>query len=50
MAAIFLDIEKTYQKINKSKTFEQPENMGIQGQIIKFIKELIRERWIIVRL
>ena len=41
--AIFFNIKKAYDKINKDKTLEQLENMGIQGRILRFIKELISE-------
>ena len=36
-------------KVNREKTLEQLENMGIQGRMIEFIRELIGERWIKVR-
>ena len=49
-AAIFFDIEKAYDKVNREKTFEQLENMGIQGRMMEFIRELISERWIKVRM
>ena len=39
-AAIFFDIDK----VNREKTFEQLENMGIQGRILRFIRELISEK------
>ena len=45
-SAIFFDIEKAYDKINREKTLEQLEIMGIKGRMLKFIKELISERWI----
>ena len=37
MAAIFFDIEKAYDKVNKEITFELLENMGIQGRMMEFI-------------
>ena len=43
IAAIFFDIEKVCNKINRNKTFEQLENMGIWERM-KFIRELIRKR------
>ena len=43
-AAIFFDIEKNYDKVNRDKTLEQLENMGIQGRILRFIRELNSER------
>ena len=43
MAAIFIDIEKTYDKVNREKTIEQLKTMGIQGTMMEFIKELIGE-------
>ena len=45
-AAIFFDIEKAYDKVNRKKTHEQLENMVIQGRIMELIKELIGERYI----
>ena len=48
-AAIFFDFEKVYDKVNREKTLEQLENMGIQGRMMEFIRELIGERWIKVR-
>ena len=44
-AAIFSDIEKA----NREKTLEQLENMRIQGRMMEFIRELIIERWINMR-
>ena len=38
-AAIFFDIKKTYDKFNRNKISKQQENMGIQGQIMVFIKK-----------
>ena len=38
-AAIFFDIEKEYDKVNR-------ENMGVQGKIMEFIRKQIGERWI----
>ena len=49
-AAIFFNIEKTYDKFNREKTFEQLENMKIQGRMKEFLRELISERWIKVRM
>ena len=46
---IFFDIEKSHHKVNRDKTLEQLENMGLQGRILRFIRELIGERWITVR-
>ena len=46
---VFFDIEKAYDKVNREKTFEQLENMGKQGRMMEFIRELIGERWIKVR-
>ena len=48
-AAIFFDIKKVYDKVNKEKKLEQLEKRGIQGKMAKFIRELIGERWIKVR-
>ena len=31
-AAIFFDMEKVYDKINRNKTFEELENIGVQGR------------------
>ena len=45
-AAIFFDIEKSCDKVNTWRTFEQLENMGIQGQILETIKKLVKKRWI----
>ena len=36
-------------KVNRDKTLEQLENMGIQKRMVRFIRELIGERWIKVR-
>ena len=44
-AAIFFDIEKAYNKINRNKTFEL-QNVEIQRRIIEFIRELISDKWI----
>ena len=44
-AAIFFDIKKAYDKVNRDKKLEQLENMGIQGRMLRFIRELIGERW-----
>ena len=41
---IFFDIEKAYDKVNRDKKLEQLENMGIQGRMLRFIRELIGER------
>ena len=46
---IFFDIEKAYDKINREKTLEQLQIMGIKGRMLEFSKELIRERWIKVK-
>ena len=43
-AAIFFYIKKAYDKVNREKTLEQLENMGIQGRMLSFIRELIGER------
>ena len=37
--AIFFDIEKTYDKVNRNKTFTQLENMRIQGRMMEFIRK-----------
>ena len=37
-AAIFFDIEKAYDKVNREKTLEQLENMKIQERMMEFIK------------
>ena len=42
----FFDIEKAYDKVNIDKTLEQLENMGIQGSMLSFIREMVGERWI----
>ena len=42
--AIFFDIEKTDDIINKNKTFEKLKNMGMQERMMEFIKELIRNK------
>ena len=49
-AAISCSIEKAYDKINRNKIFERLENMGIQGQVMIFIRELISDRGIKVRI
>ena len=36
-------------KVNSDKTLEQLENIGIQRRMLRFIRELISERWIKVR-
>ena len=43
---IFFNIKKVYDKVNRDKTLE---NMGIQRRMLRFIRELISERWIEVR-
>ena len=48
-AAIFFNIKKAYDKVNRDKTLGQLENMKIQGRMLKFIRELIGERLIKVR-
>ena len=48
-AAIFFDIEKAYDKVSRDETLEQLENMGIQRRMSRFLKELIGERLIRVR-
>ena len=40
-AAIFFDIKKEYDKVNREKTLEQLKNIGIHGRMIEFIRELI---------
>ena len=45
-AAIFFDIRKAYDEINRNKTFKQLENMGIHGRMMEFIREMISDRWI----
>ena len=42
-------ITKIFDKVNREKKFEQLENMRIQGRRLEFIRELINERWIKVR-
>ena len=37
-AAIFFDIEKAYDKINRESTFDQLKKMGIQGRMMKSLK------------
>ena len=44
-AAIFFYIEKTYDKVNRDKTLEKLENIGIQGRMLRFIGELNGKRW-----
>ena len=48
-AAIFFNIEKAYHKINRNKTFKQLENMGMPTQMMEFIRKLINNRWVKVR-
>ena len=43
-AAIFFNVKKAYEKINREKTFEQLKNMEIQGRMMEFIRLLISER------
>ena len=43
--AIFFDID--YVKVNREKTLEQLKK---QGRMMEFIRELIGERWIKVRI
>ena len=43
-AAIFFDIKIAYEKVKREKTLEQLENMGIQGRMMEFIRELIGKR------
>ena len=40
LAIIFFIVEKAYEKVNREKTFEQLENMRMQGRMMKFIREL----------
>ena len=47
--AIFFDIKKGHDKINKWRTFEQLEIIGTQGRMLDTIKELVKEGWIWVR-
>ena len=47
-ATIFLDMKKDCEKVDREKTFEELENMGIQGRSLDF-RELFCERWIKVR-
>ena len=47
--AIFFDIEKMYDKVNRAKILEKLKNMGMQERMMEFIRELIGERWIKVR-
>ena len=44
-----LDIKKAYDEVNREKTLEQLENIRMQERIMEFIRELISERWIMVR-
>ena len=48
-AAIFFNIEKAYDKVNRDKTVEQLENVALPGRMLRFIRELISDRWIKVR-
>ena len=48
-ASIFFKIEKVYDKVIREKTLEQLENLGIQERMMEFIRELLGERWIKVR-
>ena len=41
---------KCIKKVNREKTLEQLVNMGIQKRMMEFIRELICERWIKVRM
>ena len=45
IVAIFY-IEKAYNKVNREKKLD---NMGIQGKMMAFIRELISKRWVKVR-
>ena len=45
MVAIFFNIEKAYDKVNRDKTLEKLENIGIQGRMLRFIGELNGKRW-----
>ena len=47
-ATIFLDMKKDCEKVDREKTFEELENLGIQGRSLDF-RELFCERWIKVR-
>ena len=47
--ANFFDINKACEKINREKTLQQLEKMGIQGRLMECIGELISERCIKVR-
>ena len=47
-AALFFNIEKAYDRINRNKTFKQ-ENMRIRGRMMDFISELISNQWIKVK-
>ena len=42
-------LRKPMTRVNRDKTLEQLEDMGIQGRKLRFIGELIVERWIKVR-
>ena len=42
IAAIFFNIKKVYDKVNREKTLKL-ENMGIQRRMMEFIRELISE-------
>ena len=46
---MFFDIEKAYDKINRDKTFEELENIEIQGRVMEFIRELVSYKYIKVR-
>ena len=47
--AIFFDIKKAYNKNNRNKTSEQIENLKIKKRIMEFIRELISNRWMKMR-
>ena len=34
LTAIFFEIEKVYDKVNREKRLEKPENMRIQGRMM----------------
>ena len=42
--AIFFGIKIVYDKVNREKTLQLLENMGIQQRMMEFVRELIGER------
>ena len=45
-STIFFNIKIVIDKINRNKTFEELEKMGIQGRMMDFIRELISKKCI----